>query len=92
MLRRRVPSAHSLFTFEAVARLASFSKAANELNVSQPAVSRSIKTLETYLGYHLFERHGRWIKLTHNGDKLFRATADAFNIISASMLEIEQRM
>ena len=92
MLRRRIPSANSLFTFEAVARLASFSDAANELNVTQPAVSRSISGLGAHLGYPLFERHGRWIKLTHNGDKLFRATADAFNIISASMLEIEQRM
>ncbi|MCP4072318.1 MAG: LysR family transcriptional regulator [Hyphomicrobiales bacterium] len=91
MLRRRIPSANSLFTFEAVARLASFSDAANELNVTQPAISRSINGLETHLGYPLFERHGRWIKLTQNGDKLFRATSTAFNTISSSMMEIERR-
>ncbi len=91
MLRRRIPSANSLFTFEAVARLASFSEAANELNVTQPAISRSISSLESHLGYPLFERHGRWIKLTQNGDILFRSTAIAFNTITRSMMEIEQR-
>jgi LysR family glycine cleavage system transcriptional activator len=91
MLRRRIPTANSLFTFEAVARHASFSAAANELNVTQPAISRSISGLETHLGYPLFERHGRWIKLTQNGDKLFRATSTAFNTISSSMMEIDQR-
>ena len=91
MLRRRIPSANSLFTFEAVARLASFSEAANELNVTQPAVSRSISSLESHLGYPLFERHGRWIKLTQNGDKLFRSTTIAFNTIIGSMMEIEHR-
>ena len=91
MLRRRVPSANSLFTFEAVARLASFSQAAKELNVTQPAISRSISGLEAHLGYQLFERHGRWIKLSTNGDKLFRATSTAFTTISSSLTEIEQR-
>lgn len=90
MLRRQIPSANSLFTFEAVARLGSFSYAANELNVTQPAVSRSISGFEAHLGYSLFERHGRWIKLTQNGDKLFRATSSAFGTISGSMMEIEQ--
>ena len=91
MLRRRIPTANSLFTFEAVARLASFSDAAKELNVTQPAISRSISGLESHLGYILFERHGRWIKLTQNGAKLFRATSTAFNTISGSMMEIDQR-
>ena len=53
MLRRQLPSANSLFTFEAVARLESFSGAASELNVTQPAVSRSISGLEAHLGYPL---------------------------------------
>ena len=91
MLRRKIPSTNSLFTFEAVARLGSFSDASKALNVTQPAVSRSISSLETHLGYPLFERHGRWIKLTDNGDKLFRATSIAFNTISESFREIEQR-
>lgn len=88
MLRRQIPSTNSLFTFEAVARLGSFSQAADELNVTQPAVSRSISMLEEHLGYALFKRHGRWIELTHNGDKLFRATSTAFNTVDDAFREI----
>jgi len=91
MLRSRIPSTNSLFAFETVARLRSFSAAASELNVTQPAISRAINALETHLGYSLFNRHGRWIELTYNGDKLFRATSTAFNTISDSLREIEQR-
>ena len=89
MLRRRLPSANSLFTFEVVARLSSFSEAARELNVTQPAVSRSINALEVHLGYPLFNRHGRWIDLTHNGNKLFRATSTAFGTVNDALLEID---
>lgn len=91
MLRRRIPSPNSLFTFEAVARLGSFSAAATELNVTQPAVSRSVSALENHLGYPLFKRHGRWIKLTRNGDKLFRAASTAFNTVTETLREIDQR-
>jgi len=91
MLRSRIPSTNSLFTFETVARLRSFSEAASELNVTQPAISRAINALETHLGYALFNRHGRWIELTYNGDKLFRATSTAFNTVSDSLREIDQR-
>jgi len=91
MLRNRIPSPNSLFTFEAVARLGSFSAAATELNVTQPAISRSVNILEEHLGYPLFKRHGRWIKLTENGNKLFRSTSTAFIMITDSLREIEQR-
>ncbi len=91
MLRRRLPSTNALFTFEAVARLRSFSDAANELNVTQPAVSRSIKNLESHLGYNLFERHGRWIELTLSGGKLFRATSMAFNTVTDVLRDIDQQ-
>jgi len=91
MLRRQIPSPNSLFTFEAAARLGSFSAAALELNVTQPAISRSISSLENHLGYPLFNRHGRWIEMTSNGDKLFRATSTAFNTVMDSLREIAQR-
>ena len=91
MLRRELPSANSLFTFEAVARLRSFSEAANELNVTQPAVSRSVRILEEHLGYKLFDRHGRWIKLTADGDKLLRATSTAFRTVTDTLRDIGQQ-
>ena len=89
MLRRQLPSANSLFTFEVVARLGSFSDAARELNVTQPAISRSISGLEAHLGYTLFKRHGRWIDLTANGDRLYRSTSTAFNIVIDTLREIK---
>lgn len=91
MLRGHLPSTNSIFTFETVARLRSFSEAASELNVTQPAISRSISALEAHLGYSLFNRHGRWIELTYNGDKLYRATSTAFNMVTDSLLDIEKR-
>ena len=91
MLRRKVPSTNSLFAFEVVARHGSFSSAAAELNVTQPAVSRTINSLEKHLGYRLFIRHGRWIDLTPNGAQLFRVTTSAFNTIEDTLSEINVR-
>ena len=91
MLRRKIPSSNSLFTFEVVARHGSFSNAAAELNVTQPAISRTIKSLEKYLGYQLFIRHGRWIDLTQSGAELFRATTSAFSSIEDTLSAINNR-
>ncbi len=91
MLRRQLPSTNALFVFEVVARLGSFSKAAKELNVTQPAISRAIHGFETHLGYPLFDRHGRWIKLTANGNKLYRATSTAFKTVIDALQDIDQQ-
>lgn len=50
---------NSLIVFEAAARHLSFTKAANELNVTQGAISRQIRQLEEYLGKELFLRANR---------------------------------
>lgn len=63
----KLPPLKALPVFEAVARLNSFSRAADELNVGQSAVSHQIKLLEDYLGERLFERHGRYLSLTEQG-------------------------
>ena len=63
----KLPPLNSLPVFEAVARLNSFSRAAEELNVSQSAVSHQIKALEAYLGEKLFLRAGRSLALTEEG-------------------------
>jgi DNA-binding transcriptional LysR family regulator len=91
MLRHQVPSPNALFTFEVAARLGSFSKAAIELNVTQPAISRAISGFEEHLGYKLFYRHGRWIKLTANGNRLYRATSTAFKTVIDALQEIDQQ-
>ncbi|HHI82903.1 MAG TPA: LysR family transcriptional regulator [Rhizobiales bacterium] len=91
MLRSQLPSANALFTFECVARLGSFTDAARELNVTQPAISRSVSALERHLGYELFVRHGRWIRLTPRGEKLYRSSTNAFSSISETLLRLDSR-
>ncbi|TVP87261.1 MAG: LysR family transcriptional regulator [Pseudomonadaceae bacterium] len=63
----KLPPLKALPVFTAVARLNSFSLAAEELSVTQSAVSHQIKQLETYLGEALFVRTGRYLQLTEQG-------------------------
>ena len=63
----RLPPLKALPVFEAVARLNSFSAAAEELAITQSAVSHQIKQLETYLGERLFWRSGRAVTRTDEG-------------------------
>jgi len=79
----KLPPLKALPVFEAVARLNSFSHAAEELAVSQSAVSHQIKQLETYLGEQLFWRSGRTLTLTDEG----RQYLDA---VSSALLQIER--
>ena len=67
--------------FEAAARHLSFTRAAQELFLTQSAVSREIKTLEQQLGQPLFERVNRGLRLTDAGQTLYRAVADALLLI-----------
>lgn len=61
---------HALHVFYEAARARSFTAAAHNLNMTQPAVSMQIKTLEDYLQVKLFERHGRTVNLTKAGQAL----------------------
>jgi len=79
----KLPPLKSLPVFEAVARLNSFSLAAEELAVSQSAISHQIKQLETYLGEKLFWRSGRSLTLTDEG----RQYLDG---IGSALLQIER--
>lgn len=89
VLRRRIPSSNSLFVIEAAARLGSFSRASEELNITQPAVSHAIAVLEKHLGQPLFVRNGPRLSLTENGKRLGQATTRAFASIENVILEIE---
>jgi len=63
----RPPSLRSIAAFEAAARHASFTKAAEELNLTPGAISHAIKALEDRLGQRLFDRKGRSVALTAAG-------------------------
>lgn len=60
----RLPPLNALRVFEAAARHLSFKEAANELSITQAAVSHQVKSLEEYLGVELFRRSGRGVQLT----------------------------
>jgi LysR family transcriptional regulator, glycine cleavage system transcriptional activator len=67
--------------FEAAARHLSFTRAADELSLTQSAVSREIKTLEEQLGQPLFNRMKRGLQLTDAGQALYRAVGGALQLI-----------
>ncbi|HEV2652767.1 MAG TPA: transcriptional regulator GcvA [Rhizomicrobium sp.] len=75
---RRVPPLNPLRAFEAAARHLSFTNAADELCVTQGAISRSIKALENYMGTPLFERTGHGLTLTENSRSFSHALTEIF--------------
>ncbi len=64
---RNLPPLSTLIGFEAAARLQSFSRAAEELNITQSAISHQVRVLEDHLGQPLFRRIGRRIELVDAG-------------------------
>lgn len=90
-LRKKLPSANALFVFEAAARCGNFTRAAQELYVSQPAVSRMLARMEDHLGVQLFERARGGIELTENGRILYGKISEGFNGIEGAIREIEAR-
>jgi LysR family glycine cleavage system transcriptional activator len=77
--RYRLPPLNVISGFEAAARNLSFTKAADELFITQSAVSKQIKTLEEHLGVALFERRGRELVLTAAGQQLYRTATELLN-------------
>src|SRR5574340_1107791 len=86
----RVPMLHltlrQLKVFEAVARQRSFSRAAEALHLSQPAVSMQIKQLEEGVGLPLFEQMGKKIFLTEAGQEMFHYS----RVIAEQLEEMEE--
>ena len=72
--RSSLPSLALLQTFEVVARHRSFTRGAEEMSLTQSAISRQVQTLEDCLGLRLFRRLHRAIELTAEGQRLFEAT------------------
>jgi LysR family glycine cleavage system transcriptional activator len=71
----------ALRSFEAAGRHGSFTRAAQELLVSQAAVSRQVRELETWLGHALFERRHRLVTLTAQGRELLEQLTISFDAI-----------
>ena len=86
----RLPSIQSLKFFESAARLGSFTKAANEIGVSQGAVSQHIKNLEVRVGFDVFSREGRSVILTASGRELLKSITNNLSNIQRT-IELERR-
>ncbi|KAF7600739.1 MAG: LysR family transcriptional regulator [Candidatus Dactylopiibacterium carminicum] len=80
---------NALRAFEASARHLSFTLAAQELNVTQAAVSQQVKNLEARLNTQLFRRLPRGLLLTDEGLALLPALSDAFGRLSAVLQQFE---
>ena len=87
MRRGRLPLT-ALRSFESAGRLLSFSRAAEELFVTQAAISRQIRELETELGTRLFTRLHRRVSLTEAGAKLLLRVTGSFDAIDLALDEV----
>ncbi|GAA5075790.1 LysR family transcriptional regulator [Lysobacter panacisoli] len=90
-MSRDLPPLNALRAFEAVARLDSVSRAAEELHVTHGAVSRHLKALEEALGTPLFVREGRGLALTPAGHRLHEAAEVAFAPLRQAWTELRRR-
>jgi LysR family glycine cleavage system transcriptional activator len=79
-----LPPLPALQAFEAAARHENFAAAAQELNLSQSAVSHRVRALERYLGYPLFERLPRGLRLTESAKAYLPSLRRAFEDILGS--------
>ena len=76
--------------FYAVAKAGNISRAAKELYISQPAISKSINKLEDSLNTVLFTRNSRGVQLTDEGQVLFEHTRDAFEELAKGEQELKR--
>ena len=83
--RRNIPSTNSLIGFEAVCRYLNFTRASDELCVTQAAVSRQIMTLEKYLGVKLFDRRAHGVFLTEDGERFANSVIPAVGSIKKAV-------
>ena len=77
-MNRAMPPLHALRAFEAAGRLASFARAAEELNVTPAAISHQVRALEAFFGVRLFRRTTRRVALTEEGQLALGYFRDAF--------------
>ncbi len=87
---RRVDRLQRLAVFEASARLGSFSAAATELAMTQPAVTRQIHALERSLGTELFARSANRSTLTEVGQRLAAHVGSGFDVIENGLAELAE--
>jgi LysR family glycine cleavage system transcriptional activator len=85
----KLPPLKSILYFKYAAEYSSFKRAAEELNVTQAAISLQIRSLESHLNCQLFERHTRKVVLTSQGKLFYPHIAKAFEYLNTGLQSIE---
>lgn len=91
-MARRTPPLKSLRAFEAAGRHLSFTRAADELFVTQAAISHQIKALEEYLGLPLFIRQNRKLLLTDEGQNYWPKIRDMFEGLTIATEQLKSQL
>ncbi len=87
-MKRRLPPLNAIRAFESAARLLSITDAADELSVTPTAVSHQIRHLESLLDVKLFERAGRSIRLTAQGERMLPEVTAGMDHLAAAFEEV----
>lgn len=86
--RFQQPAMGHLIAFEAAARIGSFTRAAQELGISQPAVSHAMRALESELGVALFERRHKGVEMTDAGRHLLEQLTQGLTLIDQALRDL----
>ena len=89
-MKRNLPSTTALQCFEAAARYSNFTRAAEELNLTQGAISRQIRLLEEFLGQSLFARRRRRVDLTPAGRALLAESGPLLAELEAVVIRLQR--
>ena len=88
---KRLPPLPALHTFLITAQCCNFTRAAEQLHITQGAVSRQIAGLEDHLGYELFIRQARGLSLTAEGREWLPRVQQIFSLIDEAVEQIGER-
>jgi len=88
---KRLPPLPALHTFLITAQCCNFTRAAEQLHITQGAVSRQIAGLESHLGYALFQRQARGLSLTAEGRELLPSIQQAFGVLNEAFERVGAR-
>lgn len=91
-MKKDLPPVSALVAFEAAGRLQSFTRAAEELNVTQAAISRQIRLLEENLGCRLFSRAHRAVTLTMEGRDYLHTIVNALTHVGIASRELRENV
>ncbi len=89
-MRRQLPPMNALLAFEAAARHRNFTRAAEELSVAQPAVTRHIANIENWIGTPLFTRRGSNVRLTAEGQRVSELATSTLDRLELGLRQVQR--